>query len=214
LLLNKLKRSGGGRCRRASARLAVSLTIAATALASPANAADAKEIAATVCLACHGEGGNSVVPMFPKLAGQQRDYLVKQLNEFISGKRKNEIMAPILATLNKSDVPDLAAYFAAQTQTPGATEDAALAEAGKKLYEDGNTDSGVPACMGCHLPDGKGNERYPRLAGQHQTYTLQQMADFKAGVRNNDKGKVMRAVAERMTEQEMKAVSEYIAGLK
>jgi cytochrome c553 len=177
-------------------------------------AADAKEIAATVCLACHGEGGNSVVPMFPKLAGQQRDYLAKQLNEFISGKRKNEIMAPIVATLSKDDVPGLAAYFAAQSQTPGAVSDPALVDAGKKLYEDGNTDSGVPACMGCHQPKGEGNERFPRLAGQHQTYTLQQMADFKAGMRTNDKAKIMRAVAERMTEQEMKVVSEYIAGLK
>ena len=177
-------------------------------------AGDAKEIASTVCVACHGEGGNSVVPMFPKLAGQHPDYLAKQLNEFISGKRKNEIMAPTIAGLSKGDVPGLAAYYAAQTQAPGAVEDARLAEAGKKLYEDGNTDSGVPACMGCHQPKGEGNERFPRLAGQHQTYTQQQMADFKGGVRTNDKGKVMRAVAERMTEQEMKAVSEYIAGLK
>jgi cytochrome c553 len=184
------------------------------ALVPVARAADAKEIAATVCAACHGADGNSVVPMFPKLAGQQETYLAKQLNEFISGKRKNEIMVPIFANISKGDVPGLAAYFAAQAQTPGAVENAALAEAGKKLYDDGNTDSGVPACMGCHQPKGEGNERYPRLAGQHQTYTQQQMADFKAGVRTNDKGKVMRAVAERMTEQEMKAVSEYIAGLK
>jgi cytochrome c553 len=177
-------------------------------------AADAKEIATTVCAACHGADGNSVVPMFPKLAGQQETYLAKQLNEFISGKRKNDVMAPIVTTISKDDVPGLTAYFSKQAQTPGAAGDAALVEAGRKLYEDGNTDSGIPACMGCHQPKGEGNERYPRLAGQHQTYTQQQMADFKAGVRNNDKGKVMRSVAERMTEQEMKAVSEYIAGLK
>lgn len=184
------------------------------ALAGTGHAADAKELAATICAACHGADGNSVAPMFPKLAGQQETYLAKQLNEFISGKRKNEIMVPIFATVSKGDVPGLAAYYAAQTQTSGAVTDAALAEAGKKLYDDGNTDSGVPACMGCHMENGMGNERYPRLAGQHQTYTLQQMADFKSGARVNDKGRVMRAVAERMTEQEMKAVSEYIAGLK
>jgi cytochrome c553 len=188
--------------------------VALAALVPVVQAADAKELAATVCLPCHGEVGNSVVPMFPKLAGQREIYLAKQLNEFISGKRKNEIMAPITATLSKDDVPGLAAFYAAQTQTPGNVADAALADAGKKLYDDGNTESGVPACMGCHQPKGEGNERYPRLAGQHQTYTLQQMADFKAGNRANDKGKVMRAVAERMTDQEMKAVSEYIAGLK
>lgn len=183
-------------------------------LGSPVVAAEPAEIAATVCAACHGADGNSVVPMFPKLAGQQETYLAKQLTEFITGKRKNEIMEPIFANISKGDVPGLAKYFASQEQTHGTVADAALAEVGKKLYEDGNTDSGIPACMGCHQPTAMGNDRYPRLAGQHQTYTLQQMADFKSGKRNNDKGKVMRAVAERMTEQEMAAVSEYIAGLK
>ena len=193
---------------------AKALALVAALVVPVAHAADAKELAATICAACHGADGNSVAPMFPKLAGQQETYLAKQLNEFISGKRKNEIMVPIFANVSKSDVPGLAAYYAAQTQTSGEVADAALAAAGKKLYDDGNTESGVPACMGCHQANGMGNERYPRLAGQHQTYTLQQMADFKSGARNNDRGKVMRAVAERMTEQEMKAVSEYIAGLK
>lgn len=170
--------------------------------------------AAEVCTPCHGPDGNSVAPNFPKLAGQQVDYLTKQLNEFLSGKRKNDIMTAILPGIQKSDVPALAAYFAGRKQTPGTATDPKLAEVGKRLYDDGNTDSGVPACMGCHQPRGEGNERYPRLAGQHQIYTLQQMADFKAGVRSNDKGRVMRAVAERMTEQEMQAVSEYIAGLQ
>lgn len=191
------------------------LLAAGLLLAGPAAwAADPKEIAETICMSCHGEGGNSVVPNFPKLAGQHAAYLEKQLNEFLSGKRKNEVMAPFLDKFGKGDTAGLAAYYAAQQQTPGTIEDAKLAEEGKKLYEDGNTDSGVPACMGCHQPKGEGNERYPRLAGQYQVYTLQQMTDFKKGARNNDKGKVMRAVAERMTEQEMKAVSEYIAGLK
>jgi cytochrome c553 len=190
------------------------LALFAVFLAPIAHGADAAEIATTVCAACHGADGNSVAPMFPKLAGQQEAYLSKQLTEFISGKRKNEIMEPIIATIGKGDVAGLAAYYAGQKQAPGEVADAAIVDAGKKLYADGNTDSGVPACMGCHLENGMGNERYPRLAGQHQTYTQQQMADFKAGKRNNDKGKVMRAVAERMTEQEMKAVSEYIASLK
>jgi cytochrome c553 len=212
--LNAAKQIGGRRQRRAGARLAVCLIGIGVVLVLPTHAARASELATTVCAACHGADGNSVVPMFPKLAGQQETYLAKQLNEFVSGKRKNEIMAPIFASIGKGDVPGLAAFYAAQAQTPGTVEDAALAEAGKKLYEDGNTDSGVPACMGCHQPTGMGNERNPRLAGQHQTYTLQQMADFKNGIRVNDKGRVMRAVAERMTEQEMKAVSEYIAGLK
>lgn len=187
-------------------------TLAALALA-PVVQADAAPAAATACIACHGADGNSVVPNFPKLAGLQVEYLSKQLNDYITGKRKNEVMAPIIAGLKPRDVPGLASYFATQTPAPGKVEDAALAEAGKALYEDGNIDAGVPACMGCHQPKGEGNARYPRLAGQHQAYTLQQMVDFKSGVRDNDRGKVMRTVAGRLSEQEMKAVSEYIAGL-
>jgi cytochrome c553 len=190
------------------------LLLAGMLLPFGAGAADPKEIATSICFVCHGEGGNSVVPNFPKLAGQHANYLEKQLNEFLSGKRKNEAMAPFLDKFGKGDVAGLAAYYAGQKQTPGVVADAKLAEAGKKVYEDGNTETGVPACMGCHMPKGEGNERYPRLAGQHQAYTQQQMADFKKGVRTNDKAKVMRAVAERMSEEEMLAVSEFIAGLQ
>lgn len=178
-----------------------------------ARAGDVQQLVTTVCAACHAADGNSVVPTFPKLAGLQPEYLSKQLKDYLSGKRKNEVMAPALESIKDDDVPGLAAHFARQTPAPGKVEDAALAAAGKKLYEDGNVDTGVPACGGCHQPKGEGNARFPRVAGQHQAYTLQQMADFKSGARANDKGKVMRAVAERMTEQEMKAVSEYLAGL-
>jgi cytochrome c553 len=199
--------------RKTTFALKICCAALAAMLAAAVQASDTKQIASTVCVACHGEDGNSVVPTFPKLAGLQVEYMTKQLNDYISGKRKNEIMAPTIANLKSGDVPGLAAFYAEQKPAPGKIEDAKLAEAGKKLYEDGNTGSGVPACMGCHQPKGEGNARYPRLAGQHQTYTLQQMTDFKIGGRINDKGKVMRAVAERMTEQEMKAVSEFLAGL-
>lgn len=175
-------------------------------------AGDPASIASTVCAACHGSDGNSVVPVFPKLAGQHAEYLRKQLNDFISGKRENDLMAPIVANLSRDDVTGLAAYFAAQKAAPGKSEDAELASVGKKLYEDGNTSSGVPACTGCHQPQGAGNERYPRLAGQHQAYVLNELTIFKNGGRSNDKGKVMRSVAERLTEAEMKAVAEYLAG--
>jgi cytochrome c553 len=200
------------RVRSTAAQVACAAVLSLFA-ATPSRADDAATIATTVCVACHGADGNSVAPNFPKLAGQQPTYLEKQLSEFIGGKRKNEVMAAFLPNIKKDDIPGLAAYFAGQKSAPGSVEDKALAEAGKKLYVDGNTSTGVPACMGCHQPNGEGNERFPRLAGQHQIYTQQQMADFKNGVRVNDKGKVMRAVAERMSEQEMKAVSEYIAGL-
>jgi cytochrome c553 len=196
-----------GRCWATAALFAT-----LTALPPLANA-DTRQIVSTVCLACHGEDGNSVVPMFPKLAGLQVEYIAKQLKDYIAGKRKNEVMAPAINDLKSSDVGGLAAHFSAQKPTPGKVEDAKLAESGKKVFDDGNTVSGVPACVGCHQADGAGNERFPRLAGQHQTYTIQQMIDFKSGTRSNDRARVMRAVAERMTEQEMKAVAEYLAGL-
>lgn len=186
--------------------------VAMAVLASVAHA-DAQQIATTVCLACHGPGGNSVVPAFPSLAGQQVAYLSKQLNEFMSGKRTNEAMAPALADLKPGDVPGLAAYFAAQKPAPGRVQDAALAKRGEEFYNDGNVDSGVPACIGCHQPAGAGNARFPRLAGQQQAYILQQLANFKSGARTNDKARVMRVVADRMTEDEMKAAAEYLASL-
>ena len=188
--------------------------VATASFCGSAFAADPKEIATTVCATCHGEGGNSVTPIFPKLAGQNAKYLEKQLEEFLNGKRKSEVMQPFFSSFTKSDIRGLAAYFAAQTQSDGIVEDKSLLEAGKKMYDDGNTESGVPGCGGCHEADGKGSDRYPRLAGQHQAYTQQEMVDFKTGSRTNDKGRVMRVVTERMTEQEMKAVSEYIASLR
>lgn len=170
-------------------------------------------IANTVCAACHAEDGNSLVPMFPKLAGQHADYIEKQLKEFISGKRKNDVMVPVIASLKPDDLTALAAYFSVQKPAPGAVHDAALAIAGQKIFADGNEDSGVPACAGCHQPKGEGDARFPRLAGQHQDYLISQMKSFASGERANDQGRVMRAVAKRMTEQEMKSVAEYIAGL-
>ena len=193
--------------------LACGLAFSTMLMSQPILAEEPATIVATICAACHGPDGNSVAPNFPKLAGQQSAYLEKQLSEFLSGKRKNDAMAAFLPNIKKDDVPGLASYFANKKTAPGTVADPALADAGKKIYLDGNTDSGLPACQGCHLPTGEGNDRFPRLAGQHQTYVLQQLADFKNGVRSNDKGKIMRAVAERMSEQEMKAVSEYIAGL-
>lgn len=182
---------------------------------APVFAADAQgqAIATTVCAACHAEDGNSLVPMFPKLAGQQVKYIEKQLKEFISGKRKNDAMAPVVATLKPDDAPALASYYASQKSTPGTVQDASLLAAGKKLYADGNEDSGVPACAGCHQDKGEGDNRFPRLAGQHQDYLVNQMKNFASGERSNDQGRSMRAVAKRMTEQEMKSVAEYIAGL-
>lgn len=194
-------------------RASAILLVLAAAAPAAADAERAKELATTVCVACHGVDGNSVAPAFPKLAGLQTEYLAKQLVEYIDGKRTNESMAPIVATLAREDITPLAAYFAAQKPSPGKVEDAKLAEAGRKVYVDGNPDTGVPACMGCHQEDASGNPRFPRLAGQHRDYLLEQMRQFRDGKRTNDRGRVMRSLAARMTDAEMKAVAEYIAGL-
>lgn len=202
--------------RRAAAALraaAVLPCLASGAWLPTAHADEAPEIVRTVCAACHGTDGNSVAPTFPKLAGLQVEYIEKQLKEFLNGKRRSELMAPSLQALKSADVGAIAAYYAQQKPAAGTVGDARLAEAGKAIYDDGNTASGVPACAGCHQPGAVGNERFPRLAGQHAPYTAAQMSAFKTGARTNDRAKVMRAVAERMTEQEIAAVAEYMAGL-
>ncbi|MCA0244444.1 MAG: cytochrome c4 [Proteobacteria bacterium] len=197
---------------RAPASVAALVSLASL-LGGAAQAADTASIVASQCIACHGEGGNSVVPMFPRLAGQHAEYLDKQLKDFLAGKRKNDVMAPALAQIKEGDVAGLAAYYAAQKPTPIKPDNDKLLAAGKAMYDDGNTQSGVPACVGCHQAEGAGNERYPRLAAQFPSYAAAQIKAFKSGARNNDRAKVMRAVAERMTDDEIAAVSEYLASL-
>jgi cytochrome c553 len=160
--------------------------------------------------------GNSVVPEFPKLAGQHAGYISKQLADFKEMKRKNDIMFGMAAALSEEDMADLAAFYAAQTTAPGAAADESLVALGKAIYRGGNMQSGVPACMGCHGPEGAGNPtaNYPQLAGQHAQYTLAQLNAFHSGSRENDSNKMMRAVAVRMTAKEMEAVANYIATLK
>lgn len=170
--------------------------------------------AGTICLACHGPQGNSIVPAWPKLAGQHPTYVYKQLMDFKAGNRQNAQMSPMAAPLTEQEMLDLAAYYAAQTQTPGAS-DPALAELGQKLYRAGNPESGVPACSGCHGPAGMGMElaKFPRISGQHADYTKQTLIYFRDGARANDPNGMMRGVAARMTDQEIAAVSQYIQGL-
>jgi cytochrome c553 len=169
----------------------------------------------TVCLPCHGGGaaGAPAAPTFPTLNGQHAAYLEKQLREYKSGKRKSAVMAPLIGTLKKQQLRAMAAHFASQTPVRGAVESPDLATRGKVLFEEGNRGTGVPACVGCHLPGAQGNPRYPRLAGQRQAYTVQQLTEFKSGVRSNDRAHVMRALAGRLTDDEIKAVAEYLAGL-
>lgn len=176
-----------------------------------------KQIASQVCLACHGVDGNGTEPTnpeFPKLAGKQPEYLLKQLKDFKAGKRKNEIMAGMVANLTPDDMANLSLYYAGQKAKPGVVKNPALVAQGKKIYMDGNPDAGVPACAGCHEPDASGYGFFPHLAGQHTEYTFLQLKRFNTGERDNDKGLAMQSVTAKMTEQEMKAVAEYLAGVQ
>jgi Cytochrome c553 len=173
----------------------------------------AKAIVASVCSACHGMDGNSTVPNFPKLAGRHPEYLVRELKEFVSGSRKSDIMTPIVSKLEPDDLKALGVYFGAQKPTSGQVLDEKAAAIGKKLYLDGDEEKGVPACAGCHDVDGSGNKRFPRLAGQHREYLIEQMHNFKNDVRNYAAARLMREVAKRLSDDEIKAVAEFLAGL-
>jgi cytochrome c553 len=199
-----------------AAVLAASPALAAQGNAAKAgDAAKGQAIAAGVCAACHGPDGNSPLPANPNLAGQHPEYLVKQLQNYKSGERNNPIMTGIASTLSENDMRNVAAHYAAQGPRPGAARDAKLASAGQALYRGGNSASGVAACSGCHSPNGAGIPvQYPRLKGQHGEYTAAQLKAFRAGERANDPASMMRGVAARMSDAEIAAVAEYIAGLK
>jgi len=183
--------------------------------AAKGDPAKAQEIVAKVCAACHASDGNSATPIYPVLAAQSPEYLYKQLTEFKSGARRNATMAPNVANLSDQDMRNLAAYYAMQQPKPRPAKDAALAAEGQRIYRGGNAGSGVPACIACHGPAGAGIPvQFPRLAGQHAKYTALQLKNFRSGDRHNDGGKMMQAIARKMTDREMLAVAEYISGLR
>ena len=169
---------------------------------------------AQMCQGCHGADGNSLIPMYPKLAGQNAPYLVKQLKDFKSGARKDPVMSPMAMPLSDADIQNLAAYYASVAPKPGVavgSED--VIALGKKIYRGGNAKTGVSACMSCHGPSGHGiPPRFPRVSGQHASYSEKQLMQFKNEARANDES-VMRRIAFRMSEAEIKAVSQYMAGL-
>jgi len=195
----------------------VTASCAAAAAPPKGDPEKGKLIASQVCLVCHGVDGNGTEPTnpeFPKLAGKQPEYLLKQLKDFKAGKRKNEIMAGMVANLTPDDMANLALYYAGQKVKPGVVKNPALVAQGKKIYMDGNPDAGVPACAGCHEADASGYGFFPHLAGQHTEYTFLQLKRFNTGERDNDKGLAMQSVTAKMTEQEMRAVAEYLAGVQ
>lgn len=187
-------------------------------LVTPAHAAGgnvaAGQTKAGICAGCHGADGNGGAdPQWPRLAGQDPDYIAKQLADFKSGARKDPIMSGMAAPLSATDMKNLGAYYASLKGKPGAAHDAQLAKQGQKIFRGGNAKMGVSACMSCHGPSGHGiPPRFPKVSGQNTAYTQKQLLAFKVGTRAND-GETMTRTAFRMSEQEIKAVSEYMAGL-
>jgi cytochrome c553 len=182
------------------------------AMAADIEAGKAKTI---VCQACHGPDGNSLNPIWPKLAGQHASYLLKQLRDFKAGNRTDPTMQGMVAALSDDDMVNIAAYYASQEAKTG-NFDKALLEKGQDIYRGGITETSVAACMGCHSPAGTGNgpAAYPSLKSQHPEYIAAQLQKFKTSTRGNDSGKMMRNVANRMSDAEMKAVAAYVAAMK
>jgi cytochrome c553 len=176
-----------------------------------------KQIAGAVCAACHGADGNSQIPGNPILAGQGADYVANMLAEYKSDKptatRRNAIMKGMAAALTPEDMRNVGAWFAAQKISPSIARDKTAAVLGEKIWRGGIKQSSVPACAGCHGPAGKGIPvQYPRVAGQYADYTLAALKAYAAGVDRTNP--MMTGVATKLSEAEMKAVSEYMAGLR
>ena len=184
------------------------------AIAGDAAAGKAKSAA---CGGCHGFDGNSPVAAYPKLAGQNETYIVNQIKAFKANTdRQNAIMLGMAAGLSDEDTADIGAYFQAQSVKDAAPFDADKAAAGRELYKGGDMQKGVPACQACHGPTGAGTAGigYPQLGGQYVEYTLAQLKAFKDGTRKNDDKMLMRSIVDKLSDDEMDAVANYIASLK
>ena len=165
-----------------------------------------------VCVSCHGAEGNSAIPVNPKLAQQHPEYTAKQLAEFKSGKRANAVMLGFATALSDEDMRNVGAYLASTKAKPGFAKDKDLAALGEKIYRGGIADRQIPACAGCHSPNGAGiPSQYPRLSGQHADYTVSQLTQFRDGIRKNNLQ--MGQVAAKLNDREIKALADYIAGL-
>lgn len=166
-----------------------------------------------MCIACHAADGNSTTAANPKLAQQHPEYLVKQLKEYASGKRQNAIMTGFASALSAQDKVDISYWLASQKATPGFARDKDKVMLGERIFRGGIGDRKIAACMACHSPNGAGiPSQYPRLAGQHAEYTVDQMKQFRSGARKNNLP--MTQIAQYMTDAEIEAVAEYIAGLR
>jgi cytochrome c553 len=175
--------------------------------------AKGQAISAQVCAACHTADGSRGAPVNPILAGQHPEYLVKQLTEFKSGKRENPIMKGMASPLSEDDIINVAAFYASKQAKPGFAKNKDTIRLGEKIYRGGILERNVPACSGCHSPTGVGiPAQFPRLSGQHSDYTEAQLIAFRSGARVNSAQ--MMAIAAKMSDREIKAVADYIAGLR
>lgn len=203
---------------KSTAAALLALFFAGSALAAeskPAFKPDATkgQALATSCLACHTADGSRGSPANPILQGQHPEYLVKQLREFKTGKRKNPVMLGMVATLSDEDMQHLAAFYGAAKSKPGFAKNKDTVSLGEKIYRGGIMERQVPACAGCHSPTGAGiPAQYPRIGGQHGDYTEAQLVAFRSGARGNNPQ--MSTIAAKMNDREIKAVADYVAGLR
>jgi cytochrome c553 len=185
---------------------------------NPACAAGSVEAGATkavICQACHGANGNSINPEWPSLAGLGADYIAAQLQNFKEGKRNNAIMMPNAMTLSPQDMADLGAYFDSLPNT-GLEADPSYYKAGEKLYRGGSQARGIPACMACHGPTGRGNEsaKFPALRGQHSVYVIKQLTDYASGARGTGPNGIMQTIAKRLSPDDMRDIASYVQGIR
>ena len=179
--------------------------------------ADAGKAKALTCTACHGPEGNSVSALWPNIAGQSAPYTLAQLAAFKDGSRVDPLMSSQAMMISEQDMADLAVYFESLPAAAQSVKDATTVDRGEALYRGGNADAGIPACLGCHGPSGRGNPaaQYPALRGQHADYTAKQLNDYASGTRETDgKTRMMRDIASRLSREDIEALSSYVQGLR
>lgn len=180
----------------------------------PAVALSPLEEQLQLCFGCHNTDGNSVIPENPKLAGLDKKYILRQLEDFKSGDRKNETMSAIIQGVDEGMFEDLANFFSDQKRSVNVSDKPELVAQGQQVFEEGVFATAAPACMGCHGEDGSGTRKFPRLNGQNAPYVVNQLTNFKSGARTNDAKGLMQAVASRLSEKDIAAVAEYMSTLK
>jgi cytochrome c553 len=202
-----------------TAKFAALTLVAVLGWTSSVNAAgtvEAGQAKAATCMACHNMDGNSVNPEWPALAGQHPSYIIKQLKHFKANERQNVLMSPMAMILADQDVEDLAVYFGAQKRVPTGETEPSKFQLGQTIFRAGIPSKGVPACSGCHGPNGAGiaGAAFPRIGGQHAVYAATQLRNYKTGARSTDPSSMMRTITSRLSDEEIDAVASYLQGMR